>query len=225
MATRTAVRPTLSSERILDAALALIDSEGDASLTFRRLGGQLGADPTAVYRYFRNKDELLLALADRVIDRALDAIPENADWRQTLRSLAVESYRSLLLHPRLAILVAARTTQGEAEARAIERVLEALHRAGFSPQEAVGIWRAFADTMLAWAGLSAAFLSLPVDTRAKDVSAWTHSYQLVSADQFPHLHRAGPYLADAEVNDPFHLAVEIMLDGIAARLSPETGAK
>jgi TetR/AcrR family tetracycline transcriptional repressor len=214
----TRSRPVLSDERILDAALELIDYEGGGAHTFRRLGQQLGADHTAVYRYFRSKDALLLAVADRIIGATLDSVPEQSNWRDTLRSLATEGYRSLIRHPRLAVLVAARTTQGAAEARAIERVLAALDDAGLEPAEAVAVWRAFADTMLAWAGLSAAFLALPPDTRAKDIDAWSTGYQLVPADQFPHLHRAGPYLAQAEVNDPFDLAIDIMLDGIASRL-------
>ena len=45
-----ALRAELSRERILDAAETLIDREGDCALTFRRLGAELGEDPTAAYR-------------------------------------------------------------------------------------------------------------------------------------------------------------------------------
>ena len=219
MPTKTRPRPSLSAELILESALDLIDAEGDDALTFRRLGRQLEADPTAVYRYFRSKDDLLLALADRMIDASLTSVPENAGWRETLHAVAEEGYAAALRHPRLAVLMAARTTQGKAEARAIERVLAALAEAGFAPEEAVSIWRAFSDSVLAWAGLTAAFVSLPPDARAKDLSAWSGTYANLPAEQFPHLHRAAPYLVEVEEKDPFHVAVEIMLDGIAARLT------
>lgn len=216
--TPSRTRPALSRERILDAALEIIDTQGDAALTFRQLGRQLGADPTAVYRYFRSKDDLLLALADTLIADGLESIPEDADWRTTLRALATEAYQSALRHPRLAVLIASRTTQGEAEAQAIERILATLADAGFEPTEAVTVWRVFSDSVLAWGGLAAAFASLPPEVRAKDLSAWTGTYPNVSPDRFPHLHRAGPYLAAVEADDPFTDAVDVLLDGIAARL-------
>ena len=40
----------------------------------RRLGAELGVDPTAVYRHFRYKDELLVAMADRMFAHSIDAL-------------------------------------------------------------------------------------------------------------------------------------------------------
>lgn len=211
-------RTTLSAARILDAALELVDADGEAGLTFRHLGQALGCDPTAVYRYFRSKDELLLALADRIFDDAIASVPPQPDWRSTLRSLAIESYRALLRHPRLAVLVAARVTQGVGEARAIERILAALDEAGLTPADAVDVWRALGDTMLAWAGLSASFLALPPEVRAKDDSAWTHVYPSLPADDYPHLAAAAPHLSSAPY-DPFPHVVDLLLDGVACRIN------
>src|SRR5919108_3233672 len=60
-------RHSLTDQRILAEALALVDEAGLDALTTRALGQRLGVDPTAVYRHFRNKDELLGALADRIL--------------------------------------------------------------------------------------------------------------------------------------------------------------
>ena len=214
----TRSRAQLTPALIREAALALIDREGESGLTFRALGGELGADPTAVYRHFRSKDDLLLSLADQLIGEALDAVPDGLDWRTTLRALGQEVYRALLRHPRLAILVAARTTQGLDEARGIERVLATLSDAGFSSEDAVVIWRTLGDTTLAWAGLSASYLSLPPDTQDHDNQAWTTTYRHLPADRYPHIAAARPYLTVQR--DPFTDALELLLDGVAAR-SPE----
>ncbi len=219
MATATKPRARLSRELILSTAMELIDAEGDDALTFRHLGKMLGSDPTAVYRYFRNKDELLLAMADELIAGAIQTLPDSDDWRVMLRGVAAEGYRSAIQHPRLAVLIASRTTQGEAETAAIERVLAALNLAGFDPEESVTIWRAFADSMLAWGGLTAAFMTLPVDVQEKDVNAWTGRYASADSEQFPHLHAAAPHIAASADKDFFTDAMEIMLDGIAARLA------
>jgi AcrR family transcriptional regulator len=208
-------RPQLTPAVIRQAALALIDREGDTGLTFRALGAELGADPTAVYRHFRSKDDLLLSLADQLIGEALDAVPPGLDWRTTLRALGQEVYRAMLRHPRLAVLVSARTTQGLDEARGIERVLAALGDAGFASEDAVLIWRALGDTTLAWAGLSAAYLTLPPDTQDHDAQAWTTTYRQLPTDRYPHIAAARPYLSVQR--DPFNDALELLLDGVAAR--------
>lgn len=221
----TKPRARLSRELILSTAIELIDAQGDDALTFRQLGKMLGSDPTAVYRYFRNKDELLLAMADELIAGAIQTLPDSDDWRVMMRSIAVEGYRSAIQHPRLAVLIASRTTQGEAEAAAIERVLATLNRAGFDPEESVTIWRAFADSMLAWGGLTSAFMTLPVDVQAKDVNAWTGTYASADPVRFPHLHQAAPHIAASADKDFFTDAMELMLDGIAARLASRSPAR
>jgi AcrR family transcriptional regulator len=216
----TRSRPELSRDRILDAALAIIDREGDAGLTFRRLGRELGADPTAAYRYFHGKDDLLLALGDRLLGEAVDAVPVGLGWRESLHDLALALRSSLLRHPRLALMVSVRTTQGEQEARAIEHILGTLTDAGLPMGEAVAIWRALADTVLAWSSFSAAYLSLSSAAQQRDVAAWTTTYQRLPADRYPHIAAARPFL-DAEV-DAFPLALDLMLDGVAARLAAVT---
>jgi AcrR family transcriptional regulator len=216
VATRTEQRSDLSRERILDAAQTIIDLDGESGLTFRRLGSQLDADPTAAYRYFRSKDDLLLALADRLFGQALDALQPSADWKVELKNAAHTLRRALVSHPRLAILVSVRTTQGEQEARAIEHVLGTLLRAGLTMPDAVAVWRALADTTLAWSGFSAAYLALPDEVKAHDALAWTTTYRRLPADTYPHINAARPYI-EADY-DAFDFAIELLLDGVAARI-------
>jgi AcrR family transcriptional regulator len=215
-------RPELSRDRILDAALAIIDRDGDASLTYRRLGEELDADPTAAYRYFHSKDDLLLALGDRLLGEAVDAVPVGLGWREGLDDLAHALRSSLLRHPRLAVLVSIRTTQGEQEARGIERVLATLTDAGLPMGEAVAAWRALADTVLAWSAFSAAYLSLSSSARQRDIAAWSTTYQRLPAERYPNIAAARPFL-EVE-HDAFPLALELLLDGVAARISAATAA-
>jgi TetR/AcrR family tetracycline transcriptional repressor len=215
-------RPRLSPERILDAALRLVDAEGEAGLTFRRLAEELGADPTAVYRHFRSKDDLLLALADRLLVQVVEDTAEHSDWRTTVRDLLLAAHQALVRHPRLAVLVSTRTTQGPGESRGIERMLSALTRAGLPPAEAVTTGRALGDTMLAWAGLSAAFVTLPEHVRDADRSAWTLASRPVAPEDFPHLAASGTRLPFTTERQQFAAALDLMLDGLAARLATST---
>jgi AcrR family transcriptional regulator len=216
-----ALRAELSRERILDAAETLIDREGDGALTFRRLGAELGADPTAAYRYFRNKDDLLLALGDRLLGEAIaagtDGLTDDADWRSAFGTMARALRTTLVRHPRLATLVSVRITQGEHEAYGIERGMAVLAGTGLSTRDIVGIQRAFADTVLAWCAYSASFLALPAEAKARDAAAWATTYAQLPTDEYPNIHAAQPYFD--EFDDAFDLALELLLDGIAARIN------
>jgi AcrR family transcriptional regulator len=55
-------------ERIVDTALHLLESEGFEALTIQRLAKELGYAVGALYRYFRSKDALLVALLHRIMD-------------------------------------------------------------------------------------------------------------------------------------------------------------
>src|SRR3954452_9449146 len=98
-------RLPLDQERILSAAEAIVAGEGVGKLTMRRIGAELGADPTAVYRHFRNKDELLKQLADRMFG-TLPEVDPALDWRDQLKvdlRHGLDRYRT---HPDLAALLA-----------------------------------------------------------------------------------------------------------------------
>ena len=59
---------------IVAAAIALLEREGEAALTLRRVSSLLGVTPNALYRYYRSRDVLVAAAADEVARRILDAI-------------------------------------------------------------------------------------------------------------------------------------------------------
>jgi hypothetical protein len=84
-------------------------------------------------------------------------------------------------------------------------------------RDIVGIQRAFADTVLAWCAFSASFLALPAEAKARDAAAWATTYTQLPPDEFPHIHAAQPYLD--EFDDTFDFALELLLDGIAARIA------
>lgn len=54
---------------VLAHAVRLLDSHGLAALTMRRLGTELGVQPSAIYHHFENKQTLLAAVADEILER------------------------------------------------------------------------------------------------------------------------------------------------------------
>ncbi|CAN5672192.1 hypothetical protein BH10ACT9_BH10ACT9_05080 [soil metagenome] len=56
----------------IDAAVNLIENRGVGVLSARTLARAVGADPSALYRYFDGVDDVLRAVADRMIGLAMD---------------------------------------------------------------------------------------------------------------------------------------------------------
>lgn len=81
---QTQPRPRHSRGDVLAAALHLLQNHGLAELTMRRLAGELGVQPSALYWHVPSKQALLADLADRIIDRAESG---EADVLELCRSL------------------------------------------------------------------------------------------------------------------------------------------
>ncbi|MFH0175099.1 TetR/AcrR family transcriptional regulator [Streptomyces cacaoi] len=97
----------LDRDRITEATVRLLDAEGLAKFSMRRLAAELNVTAMSVYWYVDTKDDLLELALDAAFGE-LTALPdptdEDADWREQLRALATE-YRGLLVrHPWLSPL-------------------------------------------------------------------------------------------------------------------------
>jgi AcrR family transcriptional regulator len=181
--TRTGV--VLDPDLIIDAALRLIEAPGGNALTVRRLGVELGADPSAVYRYFRNLDALLIAITDRLLAETLDGFTPAPHWADSLRLLAEGIYRSTLRHPRLALLRAVRFTAGPNELRAADIGIGLLIGAGFPGPDAVRHYRDLIEAAWALAAIDASELT-PAQEQAEE-RALTRAYATLPASGYANL--------------------------------------
>lgn len=128
-------QPSLSRDQIVGGAIELLDAEGLAGLSMRRLGTKLGAGATSLYWYVRNKDELLELAIDAIMGEIEIPDPETVGWRAAARELA-RGMRSLILrHPWMTALFGVHPTIGPQAMRVGERSIEVLSAAGFSGLE------------------------------------------------------------------------------------------
>ncbi|MFG3223792.1 TetR/AcrR family transcriptional regulator [Kitasatospora sp. NPDC048194] len=217
-------RPTkhgvvLSRELIVDTALRLIGQHGAEALTVRRLGAALGADPSAVYRYFHSTDDLLLAVADELIGLAQAGWQPTGDWRADLRAIGLRIHSAYQAHPQAAVLAAHRTTGRTHETAAVEAILGVLRRAGFPDREAVRIYHAFVDQSLGFAALDAAALALPAAAARADLEVWQASYAQLDPATHPHIAATAHLLTADMRSSGYPYALELLLDAAAARLA------
>lgn len=161
----------------------------------RKLGAALGCDPTAVYRYFRGTDDLLLAIADFLIGETLEGYEPGPDWVASLRELGLRVRAGYLRHPRVAAIAASRVTRRHNEFRAVEIGVGLLLGAGFTPVEAVRYYRAFIDTVLGHAALEASYAALDVDVRTADDRSWDETYNTLPSADYPAIGAVRGHLA------------------------------
>jgi TetR/AcrR family transcriptional regulator, tetracycline repressor protein len=92
----------LTRQQVIDEAMRLVDAEGLDALTLRALAGRLGVQAPTLYWHVKNKAELLDALADAIMDDALDTVPDagpKGEWQGWLLAALLELRRALLAHP------------------------------------------------------------------------------------------------------------------------------
>jgi AcrR family transcriptional regulator len=210
-------RGDLTRELIVRESLRLLDTEGLAGFSLPKLGRALGADPTAVYRHFASKDDLVLAIADRLIEEAAAGLTPGDCWVATVTEIARRLRAAYLAHPAAASLSCYRTTQGPAEMRAVNILIGAVLAAGFEGAEAATVYRAVGDFCLFWAGGEAAFLALDEQVQKNDTAAWTRAYLAVDRGRYPHTWTVRTELPEARDDDIFETILSIVVGGLAGR--------
>ena len=216
-------RGTLTPELIVTESLRLLDTEGSDGFSMPKLGRALGADPTAVYRHFASKDDLVLAIADRLIAEAQTGLVPQACWLDSVEQAARRFRATCVAHPAAAALTAYRTTQGPAEIRAVDMLIGAVRQAGFEGAEAAVVYRAIADFMLAWAGGEAAFLAMDADLQQADRSAWSRTYRAADREDYPHIWSVRDELAGVQDDDIFEMVLSFFLEGLRLKAPTPCG--
>ncbi|HEX7824659.1 MAG TPA: TetR/AcrR family transcriptional regulator C-terminal domain-containing protein [Mycobacterium sp.] len=215
---RRRTRNSLSRNEVVQAAMRIADRDGLESLTFSNLGKELGAHKTAVYRYFQDKDELLLTLVDTLQEEALRDFTPAEDWRETLREHALRTRAVYMRHPQIGQRLATRTARSEHEFRTVEIILSALRSTGLPDSEVARYYRVFDDFVLASASLEAALAALDPQTRERDLLAWRVDYPQVTADRYPTIAALAAHLPALDDPANFELALDLMLDSIELRV-------
>jgi AcrR family transcriptional regulator len=133
-------KPLLSTDRIVETARALVDAEGLAAVSTRRLAAELGVSGPSLYNHFRTKDEILEAVADSVSAQVdLSMFEDGRDWRTALHDWAL-SYRAAITdHPNIVPVLARGPGRRPAGLRLADAVFGAMVAAGWSPAQATSI--------------------------------------------------------------------------------------
>ena len=132
----------LTREAIARTALAILDEEGAAGFTVRRLAGRLGVQSPSLYNHVTSKKEILDAVTEIIGEEIDTACLADADWRRGMTAFARSYRRAFRAHPAALALIAREAVETDPALRAYDAALGALLRAGWSPQRALELMAA-----------------------------------------------------------------------------------
>jgi len=116
----------VTRDAILDAALALLDEDGDAGLTMRSLAARLGVTPMSLYHHVTDRAGLLRALSDRLYGDVLEGVDEAGGPVDGIRMLLTRYHDAVVTHPQLTLAIFAEPAAFAGASREITDRLTAL---------------------------------------------------------------------------------------------------
>lgn len=204
----------LTQVRIVDACIALLERDGAEGLSLRRVGAALGVDATAIYRHFRDKDDLLRAVGDRLHESVLVDLPRRGSWRAIVRTVCIRLRASHLQRPDLALFVRTGPPLHENEFALTEVLLTQLGRAGLVSRDAALGYHALIELTVASASIDADMAGKGELERKRLYGEWRHVYAKLDPSHYPTsvAHASQLYRSSADAR--FEFALDRLLDGL-----------
>jgi len=224
------IRPRLTRDEIVDAAIAIADAEGAEALSMRRIAQVLRSGTMSLYWHVASKEQLLDLMRDMVMGEI--TVPEpSGDWRADMRDLAVSMRAMMHRHPWLIDFVGGRPPLGPHTLQGLEQALAILADLRLKPVACFDILTAV-QTYVSGVVLREvqeirtrqAEDAAAAVTEAADVMLGRTRWRdrLAASGLFPHfvafLDQGIDPDAPETMNERFAFGLDCLLDGIAARI-------
>jgi AcrR family transcriptional regulator len=208
----------LSKTRIVQAAIEILDANGETALTTRALASSLETGSGAIFHHVSGKEELLRAAADRIVTEvtrgtAVDAAPEDS-----IRSVMIEVFDAIVLHPWVGAQLSREPWQ-MAILELFEDLGERLRALGVPAGELFDAASTLVSYLLGVASQYAAGarLARDADRAAFLASAVEEWIALRDPVTHPFVHQVATELADHDDRTQFVAGLELIMGGIVAR--------
>jgi AcrR family transcriptional regulator len=220
----------ISVQAIVAAAIRVLDADGLAALSMRRLAEELGTGAASLYWHVGSKDGLLDLVFDELIGEADVPDPDPARWREQLKEVARAQRATTLRHPYAVRLSIGRTPLGPNALRYSERVLAILRAGGLPPRLAVQGYLLLIATVNGFTvdetGVDDAAAGSgggPGDpARRQETVTMARDYLAsLPAGLFPNLVALASEFAFADPGERFEVLIDIFVDGLARRAGAE----
>jgi AcrR family transcriptional regulator len=204
----------LSKERIVEAAIEILDTEGESALTVRALAARLATGAGAIYWHVANKSDLLAAATDAVVARAMIDVVGNAEPRAAIRAIALGVFDAIDAHPWVGAQLA--REPWSAMLQIFEGIGGQIQALGVPERAQFDSASALANYIVGVAGQNAAKARLL--PRATDRSAFlaTVTARWTQGDpaDYPFVHQVAAQLREHDDREQFLAGVDLFLAGI-----------
>ncbi|HEY7660020.1 MAG TPA: TetR/AcrR family transcriptional regulator [Actinomycetota bacterium] len=209
-------RTPLSRDRIVDAALRVMDDEGLEAVSMRRIGRELGVEAMSLYNHVEDKEDILDGICERVMS-SFEYPEPGHDWEETVRRGA-RSWRTLLKnHPDVMRLLA--EERGPVRSidalRPMEFALRLFREVGLSDRDA-------AQTFHAFGGYIQGFVIMEMGSIAGGTTAsHLQAHKEVTAElpeEFEALRAVDRYFAECSPDEQFEFGLDLLIRGVLERV-------
>src|SRR6266498_970131 len=211
-------REPLTRERIIRAALRIMDEEGLEAVSMRRIGRELGVEAMSLYNHVQDKEDILDSICEAVLSEF--RIPNADGWTEGARLAAHEYRRLLLAHPTVITLMTERKrpfTNAES-LRAYEFALEVFRTAGLSEEDSVKAFHVFGGYILGFVSMELGLMVGGPDDEAHAQAHQEMARLLASAD-LPRMREAMPHFMNCDLEAQFEFGLDLLIEGIRARIA------
>jgi AcrR family transcriptional regulator len=209
----------LSVDAIVDAALAILKSEGLDAVTMRRVAAALDTGAASLYVYVAGREGLQLAMLNRVTTEVTLETPDPSRWREQLHGLLSRMHTTLVAYPGIAAMTLAYPPMTDAVLLVTENLLGILLAGGIDPQDAA--WSCDLFVLLV-TGVASEDDVRHVRGETKDdhraqIDALEKAFAGLAPDRFPLLVAHATQMVAGDSDERFRFAVDVIVDGVLAR--------
>jgi len=206
----------LSRQRIVDAAVELLDVAGEGGLTFRALSARLRTGPGAIYWHVANKNELLVAATDAVLAGATGTDTVEDRPEDAIRTVALGVFDAIDKHPWIGTQLA-RSPAQPALLQIFERIGQRIQALGVPGEAQFTSASALLNYILGVGGQNAANARTqpPGTDRTAFLATESAAWKNLDPDEYPFIRNVAGQLRDHDDRAQFLAGVDLILAGIA----------
>jgi len=205
----------LSKERIVEAAIEILDADGEGALTFRALAARLATGAGAIYWHVASKNDLLAAATDDVIARVMTEVVSGAEPRDAIRAIASGVFDAIDAHPWVGAQLSREPWQ-PAVLQVFEGVGGQLQALGVPERAQFDCASALVNYVLGLAGQYAAGARLVPREMGRSAFLATVAARWAQLDpaQYPFVRQVATQLPGHDDREQFLAGIDLILAGI-----------
>jgi AcrR family transcriptional regulator len=202
---------SLTRQRVLEAALHLIDQEGLEGFSMRKLGASLGVEAMSLYNHVESKRAVFDEVIELLIVQAPLPVHPHATPREQLWTIA-HAFRDVLrAHPRVLPLVATSPLRTSASLAMLDRLLETLHQAQITGVQSIYALQCLVGFIVGHTLIGTGTQAVAgLEPGPNGPTVWQH----FPAERYPRLHTLLPEIAQWNADQEFDFGLEALLQGL-----------